>query len=74
MKTLKIKLSNEINDKIKSGSIRTVEVIEYILNNIPGATTTKDAFDTALKDISFNGKYAKAGNFDTWNNELILKF
>lgn len=72
---LKIELSEELKEKIqKNGNIRTVEIVTYIINNVKNATTKKELHNTALKDISFNGKYPKGGEFDTWNGVMYLEF
>lgn len=70
---LKIKLSNEIVAKIKTGYIKTIEVINFILSNVENTSTTKDINKTAIGDISFNGIYYKTGYFDTTQKMIILK-
>ncbi len=71
---MEIKLSKEIAEKVSQGHIKTVEVIQYIIDNVAGATTEKEINKTALKDISFNGKYPVSGMFNTYKGTLILNF
>jgi hypothetical protein len=71
---LKVNLSADIMTKINNNNIKAKELISFILNNVANTSTTKDINSTALKDISFNGQYAKSVKVDTWHNELIINF
>jgi hypothetical protein len=71
---MKIKLSSDLKEKVKSGTVKTHEVISFILSNVTGTTTNKPVFETSLSDISFNGKHAKKGMFDTFEGILYLEF
>ena len=72
---MKIKLSDELTQQIRNTkSCKTKEVVKYILENVEHTSTIKPIENTALKDISFNGKYAKAGEIDTQEGILYLDF
>lgn len=56
-----LNLSEEIKYEVKSGHVKTVDVVTYILDNESNTTTDKPLMETALKDISFSGRYPKMG-------------
>lgn len=70
-----IQLNEELTNKIKTtGNIKTKDVIDYILHNVPNTSTNKPLMDTSLSDISFDGLYPKSGNIDTLTGQLYLSF
>jgi len=72
--SITIELSNELKAGARQGRVKTSDVVKHILKTVEGTLTEKEIIDTALKDISFNGKYPVSGMFDTWEGKLILKF
>jgi ABC-type antimicrobial peptide transport system permease subunit len=75
---MKLKLTNELTEKISQRKVKAIDLIAFVLNTIPTATTEKPIENTALKDIFIvnviNNQYIKNASIDGWSNELILEF
>ena len=72
---MKIKLSQEIAEKIKeTGNLKTKDLVAYILESVRGAISTKGIEQTALKDISFDGRFPSSAVVDMYEKVLVVEF
>lgn len=78
MSKMKIKLSDELIKNIRERKLKAIQLVEFVLNTIPMATTEKPLENTSLKDIFImnvsDNNYIKNASIDSWNNVLILEF
>lgn len=70
---MKLKINNEMLDKIINNTLKAKELVKYVIDNT-GGITQKELHQTALQDIKINDKYIKNVLVDTWKKELVIEF
>lgn len=65
-----IKLNPELISSLNKGYIKTIDIVLFLI--LQGFKTDKDTTETALKDLSFEGKKIKKALFK--NDSIIIKF
>jgi hypothetical protein len=67
---MKIKLSKEIVELVKSGKCKAFEIVGFLMDN--GFTSKKDAHMTSLGELKIDNRSVKSVSVDTAGYDLLV--